>query len=96
MIKTWESGVRWVGQAYVTLPRPGTVKIPLNPCRGCARTLWCTGADCARYRRWVRDSLNAVRKLFGYLERVPNGYIANQQELIDTLRQRLAAAPPPQ
>ena len=27
-----------------------------------------------------------------YLERVPNGYISNQQELIDTLREREAAA----
>lgn len=30
-----------------------------------------------------------------YLERVPNGYISNQQELIDTLKQRQAAAVQP-
>lgn len=30
-----------------------------------------------------------------YLERVPNGYISNQQELIDTLKQRKAAAVQP-
>lgn len=66
MIKTWESGVHWIGQEYVAYPKPGMVKIPHCPCHGCKRTDWCTGASCARYRRWVRDSLNAVRKLFGY------------------------------
>ena len=33
--------------------------------------------------------LNGQINVVDYLERVPNGYIANQQELIDTLRQRL-------
>ena len=37
--------------------------------------------------------MNGQINVVDYLERVPNGYISNQQELIQTLRQRLGLSP---
>ena len=40
----------------------------------------------------INKDINVV----DYLERIPNGYISNQQQLIDTLRQRQSAMQQPQ